>query len=46
MTALYLVDKLDIVDGEEIVQWVRFAYSASAHGMLPLCWDVAVRLPL
>ena len=36
MTALYLVDKLDIVDGEAIVQWVGLAYSASAPGMLHL----------
>ena len=34
MTALYLVHKLDIVDGEAIVQWVRRVYSASAPHML------------
>ena len=27
MTALYLVDKMDMVDGNAIVQWVGFAYT-------------------
>ena len=36
MTALYLVDKLDIVDGEAIVQWVGLAYRTSTPRMLPM----------